>query len=143
MLLLRNVDTFTPAPAGRTDILIAGGRIIRVEPGLRVPDGLLRGRRRSGLIAVPGFIDGHVHIMGGGGEGGFATRTPELLLSDAIQGGVTTVVGCLGTDGDHAQRAKGCSPRRAGWTRRASPPSSTPATTRCRCRPSRGASSAT
>ena len=37
--------------------------------------------------------------MGGGGEGGFATRTPELMLSAAIRGGVTTLVGCLGTDG--------------------------------------------
>ncbi|MBE3073235.1 MAG: hypothetical protein IMZ67_09685, partial [Acidobacteria bacterium] len=37
--------------------------------------------------AVPGFIDAHVHMTGGGGEGGYATRTPELLLSDAIRGG--------------------------------------------------------
>ena len=99
MLLLRNVDTFTPAPAGRTDILIAGERIIRVEPGLRVPDGFCDVVDASGLVAVPGFIDGHVHMMGGGGEGGYATRTPELALSDAIRGGVTTLVGCLGTDG--------------------------------------------
>jgi beta-aspartyl-dipeptidase (metallo-type) len=40
-----------------------------------------------------------VHMTGGGGEGGFATRTPELVLSDAIAGGITTVIGCLGTDG--------------------------------------------
>ena len=99
MLLLRNVETFTPAPAGRTDILIAGERIIRVEPGLRVPDGFCDVVDASRLVAVPGFIDGHVHMMGGGGEGGYATRTPELALSDAIRGGVTTVVGCLGTDG--------------------------------------------
>ena len=99
MLLLRNVETFTPAPAGRTDILIAGERIIRVEPGLRVPDGFCDVVDASRLVAVPGFIDGHVHMMGGGGEGGYATRTPELALSDAIRGGVTTLVGCLGTDG--------------------------------------------
>jgi len=99
VLLLRNVDTFTPAPAGRTDILIAGERIIRVEPGLRVLDGFCDVVDASGLVAVPGFIDGHVHMMGGGGEGGYATRTPELALSDAIRGGVTTLVGCLGTDG--------------------------------------------
>ena len=99
MLLLRNVDTFTPAPAGRLDILIAGERIVRAEPDLRVPDGFCDVVDASRLAAVPGFIDAHVHIMGGGGEGGYATRTPELLLSDAIKGGVTTVVGCLGTDG--------------------------------------------
>ena len=52
-----------------------------------------------GRFLVPGFIDGHVHILGGGGEGGYASRTPEIMLSDITTGGVTTVVGCLGTDG--------------------------------------------
>jgi beta-aspartyl-dipeptidase (metallo-type) len=99
VLLLRHIETFTPAPAGRTDILIAGERVERVESGLRVPEGWCDVVDGSRLIAVPGFIDGHVHLMGGGGEGGYATRTPELMLSDAIRGGVTTVVGCLGTDG--------------------------------------------
>jgi beta-aspartyl-dipeptidase (metallo-type) len=53
----------------------------------------------EGLVAVPGLVDGHVHLAGGGGEGGYATRTPELELGDAIRAGITTVVGCLGTDG--------------------------------------------
>src|SRR5690606_6395813 len=53
----------------------------------------------AGKILVPGFIDSHVHIIGGGGEGGFRTRTPELQLSQLIRAGITTVVGCLGTDG--------------------------------------------
>ena len=34
-----------------------------------------------------------------GGEGGFSTRTPEATLSSITTAGVTTVVGCLGTDG--------------------------------------------
>jgi beta-aspartyl-dipeptidase (metallo-type) len=53
----------------------------------------------DGLIIAPGLIDNHVHIAGAGGEGGPATRTPELRLSNMFEGGVTTVVGCLGTDG--------------------------------------------
>src|SRR5699024_1592667 len=53
----------------------------------------------KGMIVTPGFIDPHVHFSGGGGEGGFATRTPELQLSNIIKAGVTTLVGCLGTDG--------------------------------------------
>ena len=53
----------------------------------------------EGLIATPGFIDSHVHILGGGGEGGFANRTPEATLSGLTRWGITTVVGCLGTDG--------------------------------------------
>jgi len=52
-----------------------------------------------GQKLVPGFIDQHVHLIGGGGEGGPSTRTPEVQLSDVTTAGVTTVVGCLGTDG--------------------------------------------
>ena len=48
---------------------------------------------------MPGFIDSHVHICGGGGEGSYKTRTPEIQLTDITLGGVTTVVGVLGTDG--------------------------------------------
>jgi beta-aspartyl-dipeptidase (metallo-type) len=99
MLLLKNVDIFAPAPAGRADILIAGERIVRIQPDIRVAETWCATVEASALLAVPGFIDGHVHMTGGGGEGGYATRTPELQLSDAIRGGVTTVVGCLGTDG--------------------------------------------
>jgi beta-aspartyl-dipeptidase (metallo-type) len=99
MLLLRNVDLYTPAPAGRTDLLLGGGRLLHVGSGVHLPGAWGETIDAGGLLALPGFIDGHVHITGGGGEGGYATRTPELLLSDAIRGGVTTVVGCLGTDG--------------------------------------------
>ena len=99
MLLLRNADIYAPAKLGRADILIAGGRIERVEPGIRISDSYCDAVDASPFIAVPGLIDGHVHVTGGGGEGGYATRTPEVMLSDAVRGGVTTVVGCLGTDG--------------------------------------------
>jgi len=99
MFLLKNADIFAPAAAGRADLLIAGGRIDRIEPDIRISEGYCASVDASALVAVPGFIDAHVHMTGGGGEGGYATRTPELRLSDAIRGGVTTVVGCLGTDG--------------------------------------------
>ena len=99
MLLLKNADIYAPAKNGRADILIAGGRIVRVEPDIRIPDTYCELVDATGLIAAPGLIDGHVHVTGGGGEGGYATRTPEMALSDAVRGGVTTVVGCLGTDG--------------------------------------------
>lgn len=99
MLLLKSPDVFTPSPAGRADILVGAGRIERIEPDIRISGDYCATFDASALVAVPGLIDGHVHVTGGGGEGGFATRTPELLLSDAIRGGITTVVGCLGTDG--------------------------------------------
>jgi beta-aspartyl-dipeptidase (metallo-type) len=48
---------------------------------------------------IPGLIDAHVHIAGAGGEGGPRTRTPEMRLGQMLDGGITTVIGCLGTDG--------------------------------------------
>jgi beta-aspartyl-dipeptidase (metallo-type) len=99
LLLIKNADVFAPEPGGRCDLLIGGGKILRMEPNIRIPRKYCEVIEARNLKAVPGFIDGHVHIMGGGGEGGFATRTPGLPLTDAILGGVTTVVGCLGTDG--------------------------------------------
>ena len=47
---------------------------------------------------VPGFIDPHEHLLGGSGEEGWASQTPEIALSEIVAGGITTVVGCLGTD---------------------------------------------
>ncbi len=99
MLLLKNADIFAPSPIGRADILMAGGRIDRIEPDIRIPEDYCASVDVSPLVAVPGLIDAHAHITGGGGEGGYATRTPELVLSDAVRGGITTIVGCLGTDG--------------------------------------------
>ena len=99
-LVIKNAELFAPAPAGLTDILIAGTRIVAIERGLPVPEGFGGAvLDAGGGPVVPGLIDAHVHIAGGGGEGGPATRTPELKLSEMIEGGVTTVVGCLGTDG--------------------------------------------
>ena len=98
MLLNKNARVYAPAPLGRMDILVAGGRIAAMEealdprlPGVEVLDA-------AGKTAVPGFIDQHVHITGGGGEGGLHTRVPELQLSAALRAGVTTLVGVLGTD---------------------------------------------
>ena len=99
MLLIKNADIHSPSSEGRCDLLAGGGKILRMHPDIRIPRRYCDVIDARNLIAVPGFIDGHVHIMGGGGEGGPATRTPELVLSDAVMGGVTTIVGCLGTDG--------------------------------------------
>lgn len=52
----------------------------------------------SNCIITPGFVDCHVHVTGGGGELGPASRTPESKVNEMIEGGMTTVVGVLGTD---------------------------------------------
>jgi beta-aspartyl-dipeptidase (metallo-type) len=100
LTLIKNAEIYAPEKLGCMDILLAGSRIEAIEPEINLPPSLnVRIIDASGLSLVPGFIDAHVHIAGAGGEGGPASRTPEMLLSDMISAGVTTVVGCLGTDG--------------------------------------------
>jgi beta-aspartyl-dipeptidase (metallo-type) len=70
-----------------------GPEIPRLPPGLGVREVDLTGKR-----LVPGLIDGHVHLTGGGGESGPESRVPPVALSRFTRGGVTTAVGLLGTD---------------------------------------------
>lgn len=98
--VLRGAQVLAPDELGRQDVLIAGEKIAAMAPHLEMPAGWnYREVSLDGYTLVPGFIDSHVHMIGGGGEGGYATRTPEITLSAATSAGVTTVVGCLGTDG--------------------------------------------
>jgi beta-aspartyl-dipeptidase (metallo-type) len=100
MLLIRNAELYCPEYCGKKDILTGGNTILEISEKIKIPEGIEdEVFDAKGLIIVPGIIDNHVHIAGAGGEGGPATRTPELLLSEMFKGGVTTVVGCLGTDG--------------------------------------------
>ncbi len=100
LTLIRNASVFAPEALGLRQLLLGGGKILwiggadepaPVVPGLDVVD--LGGKR-----LIPGLIDGHAHVTGGGGEGGFATRVPPVPLSRFTTAGVTTVVGVLGTD---------------------------------------------
>jgi beta-aspartyl-dipeptidase (metallo-type) len=99
--LLRGGDVFAPSPSGKKDVLIVGSKIAAVsDPGKIQLHGLqVEEEDISGKILIPGFIDSHAHILGGGGEGGPATRAPEITIEDITTSGVTTVIGCLGTDG--------------------------------------------
>jgi beta-aspartyl-dipeptidase (metallo-type) len=100
MILIQQCDVYAPEAAGRRDVLVAGGRVVAMAERIPVPDGLdVQVVPAEGLRMIPGLIDCHVHIAGAGGEGGPATRTPEMQLSQMLEGGVTSVVGCLGTDG--------------------------------------------
>ena len=100
MYLIKQAHVYSPENLGNCDILIGGNKILKI--GAELPAESAYGVEEidgRGKILFPGLIDAHVHILGGGGEGGAKTRTPEIMLSDIITGGVTTVVGCLGTDG--------------------------------------------
>jgi beta-aspartyl-dipeptidase (metallo-type) len=100
MLLIRNAIVYAPEALGKKEILTGGNIILGISDKIDVPQGMdIEVIDANGLLVVPGLIDNHVHIAGAGGEGGPSTRTPELTLSRMFEGGVTTVVGCLGTDG--------------------------------------------
>lgn len=100
MILFKNCDVYSPDHIGIKDVLIAGTKIVAIDEEINLPDNLpCRCIDAQGLKLTPGLIDAHVHIAGAGGEGGPASRTPEMQLSHMIEAGVTTVIGCLGTDG--------------------------------------------
>lgn len=100
VLLIRNAKVYSPDFLGVRDVFVAGGKICCIRERIDVEDCLpVEVIDGKGCVLLPGFIDNHVHILGGGGEGRYRTRTPELSLSTMIEAGVTTVVGCIGTDG--------------------------------------------
>lgn len=100
MKLILNADVYAPAHLGKRDILIEGGKIAKIEENLAqyaaLADEVID---VQGAKVVPGYIDAHIHITGGGGEQGPASRVPECPLSELTRNGVTTVLGLLGTDG--------------------------------------------
>ncbi len=98
--LLLDAEVYAPAYLGRRHLLVAGSHIVWIgerEPGL--PGDLQVTRHDlSGRRLVPGLIDLHAHLGGGGGEAGFASRVPALRAHDFLRSGITTVMGLLGTD---------------------------------------------
>ena len=97
--LIKEGTVYSPQEMGTKDILIVGRTIARVADHIDLPsDFQIKQISASGKIVTPGFVDLHVHLLGGGGEAGPRTRTPEITLSKITRAGVTTVVGCLGTD---------------------------------------------
>ncbi len=93
-------EVYCPELRGKQNLLVAAGKVVAMGSDLSLPSGLGEVRRfdLSGLKLVPGFIDQHVHMSGGGGEGGFQNRTPEVMLTHLTRAGITTAVGLLGTD---------------------------------------------
>jgi beta-aspartyl-dipeptidase (metallo-type) len=104
VLLIRNADVYAPRPLGLQTLLIGGGKILWMGPGSQLPDlpAALDANTTAidlaGKRLIPGLIDAHVHVTGGGGEAGFKTRVPPVPLTRFTRAGVTTLVGLLGTD---------------------------------------------
>ncbi len=79
---------------------MAGERIVAMSASLpRFSPDVADELDLEGARLVPGLIDAHTHLTGGGGEAGPASRVPPLAAGDLVAAGVTTAVGVLGTDG--------------------------------------------
>jgi beta-aspartyl-dipeptidase (metallo-type) len=102
LTLITNANVYAPEPLGTQHLLIGGGRILWMgKQPIDLPVPLREVSTvidAAGLRLVPGFIDAHVHVTGGGGEAGFRTRVPPVPLTRFTTAGITTVVGLLGTD---------------------------------------------
>ena len=77
--LLKNGDVYAPEHIGKADILICNDKIVDIAehidfdyPGTEVVD--LEGRK-----VIPGVIDQHIHVTGGGGESGFTAAASAPL----------------------------------------------------------------
>ena len=97
--LIKGGRLYDPEERGEKDVLIGGNEVLKVQEGIPPPEELeVEIIKAAGKAVIPGLVDLHVHITGGGGESGPRSRVPEILLSEIVEAGVTTVAGVLGTD---------------------------------------------
>ena len=101
LTLIQGGHLYGPDDLGYKDLLVINGKIERIGVGMKIPGEIFPGTEvvnASGKLIFPGFIDQHVHIIGGGGAGGPLTRVKEIFLRDVVKSGITTLVGTLGGD---------------------------------------------
>lgn len=97
--LIKNAHIYAPQDLGTNDILLCGNKIAMIDEKIDLASLEIDIFDAEGKIVTPGFIDRHVHVIGGGGQQGFASLAPEVTVSELISCGTTTVIGLLGTDG--------------------------------------------
>ena len=70
-LCIKGAEIYAPEYQGKADVLICNEKVIQIAPRIEV-----KVLQAEGLRLLPGLIDQHVHITGGGGESGFTSRVP-------------------------------------------------------------------
>ena len=100
--LIENGEVYDPKYVGKRSVLLAKNQILKIGDisrkaveSIGVEVDVIDA---TGCIVTPGFIDPHEHLLGGSGEDGFASQTPEISATEIVSAGITTVVGCLGSD---------------------------------------------
>ena len=97
--IIKNAHIYAPKDLGINDILLYGNKIAMIDKKIELIGIKMETIDAEGKNVTPGFIDRHVHVIGGGGQQGFASLAPEVTISELISCGTTTVLGLLGTDG--------------------------------------------
>jgi beta-aspartyl-dipeptidase (metallo-type) len=102
LTLIEGGRVYAPEPCGVRQVLLADGHVSTVGD---IDRGALERLGTDyevidarGCVVAPALIDPHVHLLGGSGETGFSTQTPEFFISELVRNGITTVVGTLGVD---------------------------------------------
>lgn len=100
--VIQNARVYAPRALEKQSLLIIGEKIVTVgKVDVRALEAAgLEGEviDAAGCFVLPGLIDPHEHLIGAGGEKGFASRLPEIRAEDILKSGITTVVGLMGTD---------------------------------------------
>ena len=98
--LLQNGNILSPNDIGRHDLLLCDDKIVKIGKNLSGLANILQANILDveGKTVIPGFIDQHVHYLGGGDAFGPAGATTDLIFTDLTTAGITTAVGCLGIE---------------------------------------------
>ncbi len=80
--VIKNIEVYDPEYLGKKDIVILSDKIEGLYDSVNIPKDFINIQviDGEGMIAVPGFIDCHVHIIGGGGEGGFRNQNSRITI---------------------------------------------------------------
>lgn len=105
LTLLKGGLIYSPKNLGHKDVLIGSNKILGIYDPQKLDYGAINQTNIdieiidiTDSIVIPGIIDPHIHLIGGGGEAGPESRISEARFSELVNSGVTTAVGVLGTD---------------------------------------------
>jgi len=97
LTLIKGGHVYSPQNLGQKDVLLGGTKILAIADGIDAPAGIeTKIVDATGMNVIPGYVDGHVHILGAGGGHGPQSRSREVDITDLTKAGITTVVGTLG-----------------------------------------------
>ncbi|GAB4114101.1 MAG: beta-aspartyl-peptidase [Candidatus Caldatribacteriota bacterium] len=101
-IYIKNGIVYAPDYQGKKDILICMDKIVSVyENGsfqIEKISNKIHIIDAKNMIILPGFIDQHMHFLGGGGKFGYAYRAGIVKFDDIIKFGITTAISSLGVD---------------------------------------------